>query len=488
MTPKPERWSRSIPVLYLAFGLAWILGSDEVIGWLFGGNPRLLLLASTVKGFAFVMLTALLLAVWWRNQQRRTDALTREAAKLQDESRLELERSRNQLQEVINANVAVAYAFDREGRTLFMNSSCYRLLGITPQQGLGRTRNELMAPQDAEAHRAVDLRIFESGNSEVVEETLGTGGGQRVFLSVKYPMRDLEGYVYAVGGVSTDITELRQTQRQLLEVNARLEATVEARTSELVAARDRAEQADRAKTAFLSTISHELRTPLNSMIGFTDIVLEGMAGPLNPEQQHQLQMARESAGQLLDLINEILDLSRMEAGRMQFVIEAFDPADALEHAVDSLRMTAERKKLSLMFDHDGSVRHMLSDRRRVVQIVTNLLSNAVKFTQTGGIFVRLRGRDATWIDLTVEDTGPGISEEDLARLFKPFVQVGAASRPRAEGTGLGLTIARHLAHALGGEIAVASVPGKGTTFTVSLPVEITHEVDSSGSGLFRVLT
>jgi signal transduction histidine kinase len=199
-------------------------------------------------------------------------------------------------------------------------------------------------------------------------------------------------------------------------------------------------------------------------------------------------MARESAGQLLDLINEILDLSRMEAGRMQFVIGAFDPVELLGHAVESLRAAAGRKQLRIELDSDGAVRHMVSDQRRVTQIVTNLLSNAVKFTQSGGIAVRLRRRDGDRVEITVADTGPGIAAEDLARLFKPFVQVGGSSRPRAEGTGLGLTISRHLARALGGDITVASVPGKGTAFTVTLPVAITHETDTSGSGLFRVLT
>jgi signal transduction histidine kinase len=305
-----------------------------------------------------------------------------------------------------------------------------------------------------------------------------------VFLSAKYPLRDLDGRIFGVGGFSTDITELRRAQHELTEANTRLEATVESRTRELVAARDRAERADHAKSAFLSTVSHELRTPLNSIIGFTDIVLQELAGPLNAEQRRQLAIVQESSRMLLNLINEILDLSRVEAGRLQLSIERFDLADLLRRQVQAVSSQSASKGLSLECTIDAGVREIESDRKRVAQIVNNLLSNAIKFTTHGGasLSASVAGQN---VEIEVSDTGPGIAAHDLEFLFRPFGQVGdTLQRPR-EGTGLGLAISRHLARALGGDIRVASELGVGTRFTATLPLASTSRTDFEDSGLFK---
>jgi len=259
------------------------------------------------------------------------------------------------------------------------------------------------------------------------------------------------------------------------------------RTQELVEARDRAEQADRAKTAFLSTISHELRTPLNSIIGFTEIVLRELSGPLNEEQRRQLTIVQDSSRLLLDLINEILDLSRIEAGRMQFSLEPFDLAELLRRQVDSLASQADAKGLQLQSGLGPGIEAMVSDAKRVTQIVANLLSNAIKFTERGSITV-IAERAGDLVRIEVRDSGPGISTDDMPHLFKPFVQVGQAQRPHREGTGLGLAISRHLARALGGDIEVASELGRGTTFTIRLPLDArTSTRDAAQPSLFRRL-
>ena len=320
-----------------------------------------------------------------------------------------------------------------------------------------------------------------------MEDSIGDGDDERTFLSVKFPLRDLEGRVYAVGGVSTEITELRRAQRAVVEANARLERTVVERTQQLVEARDRAEQADRAKTAFLSTVSHELRTPLNSIIGFTEIVLRELSGPLNDEQRRQLTIVQDSSRLLLDLINEILDLSRIEAGRMQFSVEPFDLAEVLQRRVDSVTSQADAKGLRLHCRIAPGVGPMTSDSKRVTQIVSNLLSNAIKFTEKGSITLSAE-RAGEWVRVEVRDTGPGIAAADMPHLFKPFVQVGEAQRNHREGTGLGLAISRHLARALGGDIDVASEPGRGSTFTVRLPLHAGPAAEPSlETGPFRRL-
>ena len=469
MATPPTRRIPWLPILYLVFGVLWILASDAVVGWLFGSSPRLLLLVSTAKGFAFVALTALILVAWWRAEQKR------------------FATSRNLLQSVIDASAAPVYAYDREGRCLLMNEACARLVGCPRDAAVGRTRDEFMSGADVVLNNAADERVLQGGAAVVAEEVVGEGAGQRTFLSVRYPLRDLGGEIYGVGAVSTEITELRRAQKEVTDANQRLEETVALRTQQLIAARDRAEQADRAKTAFLSTVSHELRTPLNSMIGFTDIVLQELAGPLNDEQKRQLAIVQESSRMLLGLINEMLDLSRIEAGRLQLTLAPFDLAELLRKRVDAFAPLIAQKSLALECEIDPHLASMTSDAQRVAQIVTNLLSNATKFTRQGGIALRARqvGAAAT---IEVRDTGPGIAQEDLELLFKPFVQVGEAQRTHREGTGLGLVISRHLARALGGDIQVESDPGQGTCFIVTLPLQAPARPPGAGeSALFRQL-
>lgn len=395
------------------------------------------------------------------------------------ETRRELEESRKLLQSVIDASAAPVYAYDREGRCLLMNEACARILGCSREDAIGRTRDAYMSGTDVALNRGNDDRVLRGGVAITTEETVGEGMQQRTFLSVKYPLRDLGGEVYGVGAVSTEITELRRAQQEVIASNQGLEAMVALRTQELIAARDRAEQSDRAKTAFLSTVSHELRTPLNSMIGFTDIVLQELAGPLNDEQKRQLTIVQESSRMLLGLINEMLDLSRIEAGRLQLTIAPFDLGELLRKRVDAFASLAAQKTIALECEVDPQLAQMTSDAQRVAQIVTNLLSNATKFTRQGSVTLRAR-RNGPLAVVEVRDTGPGIAPADLALLFKPFVQVGEAQRTHREGTGLGLVISRHLARALGGDICVESEPGQGTSFTVTLPLQAPNGAPESG--------
>ena len=299
-------------------------------------------------------------------------------------------------------------------------------------------------PACAAVHDEFDRQVVEAGHPMSFEERRQGEDGERVFLSMKFPLRTAEGSIYAVGGVSTEITELRRAQETATSANARLEELVQLRTQELMTSRDRAQQADRAKTVFLSTVSHELRTPLNSIIGFTDIVVQELAGPLNPEQRHQLSIVQESAHILLELINEILDISRIEAGRLHLSPQEFDLADLLQRRCDAMASTATRKGLKLEARIASSVGQVTSDPMRVAQIVSNLLSNAIKFTDGGSVVLEASGDDEK-VTIVVQDTGPGIAAEDIARLFHPFVQVGGSGTQNREGTGLGLVISQYLA-------------------------------------------
>lgn len=251
---------------------------------------------------------------------------------------------------------------------------------------------------------------------------------------------------------------------------SRLEELVRDRTAELEVAKEKAQSADRLKSAFLATMSHELRTPLNSIIGFTGILLQRLGGPLNDEQDKQLSMVYNSAKHLLELINDVLDLSKIEAEQLNVAHESFNLRDSLEKVLKTSQPLADSKGISLSADIAPDIGTIISDRRRVEQILLNLLSNAVKFTEQGG--VRLRGfvKDRK-IVLVVSDSGIGIKPEDMGKLFNAFRQIESGLTRKYDGTGLGLSICRKLAHLLGGEIEAESVWGQGSTFTFSLPQE-----------------
>ena len=224
------------------------------------------------------------------------------------------------------------------------------------------------------------------------------------------------------------------------------------------------------KSAFLATMSHELRTPLNSIIGFTGIILQGLVGPLNDEQRKQLLMVRTSANHLLSLINDILDISKIESGQLQISRETFDLRATIEKLVQTFRPLTEMKGLTFHVDIAPEVGELQSDARRVEQIILNLLSNAVKFTEAGGVSVSCTLAEGNYI-LQVADTGIGVKEEHIEEMFTPFRQIDTGVSRKYEGTGLGLSICKKLLELLGGEIRVESEWQRGTTFTVSIPVK-----------------
>jgi PAS domain S-box-containing protein len=269
--------------------------------------------------------------------------------------------------------------------------------------------------------------------------------------------------------VITDLTERKRAEAELDKYRKHLEEMVEERTAELVIAKERAESADQIKSAFLATMSHELRTPLNSIIGFTGIILQGLAGPLNDEQSKQLSMVQNSANHLLALINDVLDISKIEAGQLEVFLKKYDFRQSIEKIVSSIRPLAERKGLELQTTISPEVRELVSDSRRVEQILLNLINNSIKFTEKGSVHVECKIADKTLV-ISIMDTGIGIRDEDLEKLFKPFSQIDTGTTRSHEGTGLGLSICKRLVEKLGGTITVQSKLGTGSTFIVEFPM------------------
>jgi len=229
-------------------------------------------------------------------------------------------------------------------------------------------------------------------------------------------------------------------------------------------------------------MSHELRTPLNSIIGFTGIIAQGLAGPLTGEQAKQLDMVQNSARHLLALINDVLDISKIEAGQLEIYAGPFDLPQAIQKTVATVSPLAQKKGIALRFEISPEVGQMLGDQRRTEQILLNLLGNAIKFTDQGEVTVRCR-RQREWLITSIHDTGIGVDAQQQQSIFEPFRQVDTGLARKREGTGLGLSICKRLVERLGGSISVESALGRGSTFTVQLPVEWHehHDEDSSGN-------
>ncbi|MFH0729852.1 MAG: ATP-binding protein [Pseudomonadota bacterium] len=256
--------------------------------------------------------------------------------------------------------------------------------------------------------------------------------------------------------------------RELKEINQEMEQRILQRTAELVAAMEKAQAADRIKSAFLATMSHELRTPLNSIIGFTGIMLQGLAGPLNPEQQKQMTMVQNSSRHLLSLINDVLDISKIEAGQLELAPTAFDLRSSLEKTVKLVTPLAEKKGIGLGLDIADTVGTITADQRRLEQVVLNLVNNAVKFTDTGHVHISCWSENDHCL-LAISDSGIGMRPEELAGIFQPFHQIDTGLARKREGTGLGLSICKKILDMMGGEIGVESQWGQGSTFTVRIP-------------------
>ena len=263
--------------------------------------------------------------------------------------------------------------------------------------------------------------------------------------------------------------QFNRMSAQLRELYGSLERKVEERTQELNEKSRQLEIANRHKSEFLASMSHELRTPLNAIIGFSEALLERIFGAMNPKQEDYLKDIHESGRHLLSLINDILDLSKVEAGRMELEPASFSMPAVLESALALVRERALHHDIRLALEVAPEVGEIVADERKVKQIVLNLLSNAVKFTPDGGSVTLSARRTQEGVEVAVSDTGIGIAAEDQAAVFEEFRQVGRDYLGKHEGTGLGLALARRFVELHGGRIAVTSVPGRGTTFTFTLP-------------------
>jgi PAS domain S-box-containing protein len=370
---------------------------------------------------------------------------------LQKQAERELEASQKRYQTLADVAPVGIFHTDREGCTTYVNPSWCQIAGLPAAEALGNGWLKAVHPEDRENLAATWQKASQKQKiSETDYRFLYPDGTVVWVLGQAVPELDAEDQLVGFVGTITDITQRKQ---------------VESLQSAVI----RAESADRLKSAFLATMSHELRTPLNSIIGFTGILLQKLVGPLSAEQDKQISMIQSSAHHLLDLINDVLDISKIEAGQMDVVCENFAVSEAVRKSSEKIRPLAAKKGLALSSEVVPADIRLDSDRRRVEQILINLLGNAVKFTEKGQVRLECRV-EGTELVTHVIDTGIGIEPEHIKDLFQPFQQVDSGLTRRYDGTGLGLSICKRLVDLLGGRIWVESIPGQGSTFAFTLPL------------------
>ncbi len=360
---------------------------------------------------------------------------------------------------------------DQQGRIVLANASASQLFGYPPGELEGMSVETLIPEQYRDLHIGHRAHYWTAPATRPMGSGLALSGRRKdgtdfpVEISLS-PVQSEEGM--RVTAVIRDVSGRQRAEERIRHMQESYTAELAAKNYELAMRNQEIERADRLKSEFLASMSHELRTPLHTVIGFTELLLEEIEGPLNEKQRRFLGHIRQDSNHLLELINDILDLSKIESGRMELKPEDFDVAAAIEEVLGGIRPLAAAKSLELVIDTPPAIA-LRADRVRFREILYNLLSNAVKFTPEGGRITVASAVEGGSVVITVEDTGIGIRREDHVSIFDKFHQVGNTTKGVREGTGLGLAITKRLVEMHGGTIAVDSEPGRGSRFTVMLP-------------------
>jgi PAS domain S-box-containing protein len=350
------------------------------------------------------------------------------------------------------------FLLDTTGHIATWNIGAQRIKGYTAEEITGQHFSIFYPPEEKRSGKPTrELEIAVRTGAYQEEGWRIRKDGSRFWASVLITaLRHDDGSLAGFAKVTRDLTERRESQERALDDARRV---------------TEAETANRMKSEFLAAMSHELRTPLNAIAGYAELMLLGVSGPTTPEQQAHLERIGRSQKHLLGIINDLLNFSRIEAGRVAFDLGPVALKDVTDGVVPMILPQANAKRLELTTVCDCTCQAH-ADRSKVEQILLNLLSNAVKFTDSGGSIEVTCGSNAHHVWLTVRDTGIGIPTSALDRIFSPFVQVGRGLANPKEGAGLGLSISRELARGMDGDLTVASREGVGSTFTLTLPLTI----------------
>ncbi len=365
-----------------------------------------------------------------------------------------LQRSEQRLQLALRASSDGLWDFDLRTQQPYYSPRWLQMVGLpeTPSPPDGELWLSLCHRDDVDRVRETFSRIL-AGRQEnyELEFRLMHRDGQAVPVRSRgYVLRDADGQALRVSGINTDLTEGKRLQ--------------EAERARLLA-----ESANRAKSEFLSRMSHELRTPLNAVLGFAQILASNPAEPLSARQQRQVRHIEQGGWHLLSMVDEVLDLSRIDSGNARIQDEVVDVPALLRECLGLLQATADARSIQLSYSLDPAAPALAGDRTRVRQILLNLLGNAIKYTQPGGqVSLASRLVDGADVELSVTDNGPGLSPAQQAQLFQPFNRLGQENGS-TPGTGIGLVISQRLAELMQGSLSVRSAPGRGCAFAVRLP-------------------
>ncbi len=392
-----------------------------------------------------------------------------------------LRESENRLSAIIDNSVEGILAVDEMGLIERFNKAAEGIFGYRPAEVIGKPIFELMAEPHRGRYRKSMERFLQAGETDIL------GRGREVTGIRKdgtaFPMWTavaavrLERQTVFVVTV-LDISEQKAAAEELRQYREELELRVAEQTRDLRKAKESAEAANRAKSAFLAAMSHEIRTPLNTVIGLTDLTLES---GLTPEQKDNLLNVRDSANHLLGIINDILDLSKIEAGHLELKSAPFDLSETLNAVLRSMETAANKKGIPLTLHISPAVPpQLIGDLTRFRQILINLLGNAVKFTESGGVHVSVVPASAggtgvggkVHLKFSITDTGIGVPEEMQTLIFEAFRQAEGSVTRKYGGTGLGLAVCKRLVESMGGGIEMESRPGEGSEFTFTLPFQI----------------
>jgi ammonium transporter len=385
-----------------------------------------------------------------------------------------VERQRSEearLRALIDNMPASVYLRDLSGRFILVNRGYEEFWGLRNDEIQGKTLAETALATEfdltPDINARIDQKVLAGGEPSRREAQVVRRGKEHVLADFRFPVRDGSGKIVAVAGIDIDITAQKRNEAELAELLRRVEM-----------ARDAAMDAGSAKTRFLANMSHELRTPLNAIIGFTRLVRRNSDG-LPVRQVDNLSKILVSAEQLLALIDQILDLSRVEAGEVDLALAETHVGELIGEVTESLEPLVEGGRVSLVVEVDDDLPQITTDADKLTQILLNLLSNAIKYTDDGSITVRAAAANGR-LRVAVSDTGVGIARSELGRIFDEFHRADSTDARRRPGTGLGLTISRRLARALGGEITVESDLGVGSTFALELPLKLEAGAHAGG--------
>lgn len=362
------------------------------------------------------------------------------------------------LQSILDNTPLIVFIKDLEGKYLLANKSYRDAFQLTKEQIIGKTDFDLVSEENARRYREIDEYVIREQKNTEVEETIQLGGEMTNLLIVKFPLFDKDNNIYGIGGIASDITE-----RYLYGMH-------------LIESKSKAEMAEQLQEEFLANMSHEIRTPMNGIIGMTNILLNTS---MTDEQKDFLKVIKKSSDNLLVLINDILDLSKIKAGKLRIEKIDFRLRETLEHSINTFRCLIKEKGLTLRISVDLDVPDSLTgDPHRLNQILNNLISNAIKFTVKGEINLEIKAiqQENKEVDLLfcVADTGIGIAKEKLKTIFETFSQAETETSRKFGGSGLGLSITKKLIELQKGSIDVSSTPGEGTTFTFHIKYAIAN--------------